>query len=75
MTNPAPAKAHFDPNHPDAEAAKLPNQSFVILVFVTTGSYFIEDLLSQANLRQRSDRKAMGKIESRFHIATFRHLV
>jgi hypothetical protein len=44
MINPAAAKAHFDPNHPDAEAANLPNQSLVILDFVSTGTSFIEHL-------------------------------
>ena len=27
MISPAPAKAHFDPSQPEAEAAKVPNQS------------------------------------------------
>ena len=29
---PAPANAHFDPNHPEAEAANFPKASFVVRV-------------------------------------------
>jgi hypothetical protein len=29
---PAPANAHFDPSHPEAEAANFPNASFVVSV-------------------------------------------
>ena len=32
MTRPAPANAHFDPSQPEAEAANLPNESFVVSI-------------------------------------------
>jgi hypothetical protein len=41
MTRPAPAKAHLDPNQPEAEAANLPNQSFVVRVCTSMGGFFI----------------------------------
>jgi hypothetical protein len=44
MTNPAPANAHLDPNHPDAEAANCPNQSFVARVCTSRGDLFISKL-------------------------------
>src|ERR1700733_7767056 len=44
MTNPAPANAHLDPNHPDAEAANCPNQSFEVRVCISRGDLFIPNL-------------------------------
>src|ERR1700735_5325819 len=41
MTRPAPAKAHLDPNQPAAEAANLPNQSFVVRACTSIGVFFI----------------------------------
>jgi hypothetical protein len=41
MIRVAPAKAHVEPSQPEAEAANLPNQSFVVRAFTSNGISFI----------------------------------
>jgi hypothetical protein len=50
MTNPAPANAHLDPNHPDAEAANCPNQSFEVLVCTSKGLFIFNLHILKARL-------------------------
>src|SRR3984885_7184980 len=41
MTSTAQEKAHFDPSQPEANAANLPNQSFVVRILTSVATFGI----------------------------------
>jgi hypothetical protein len=41
ITSTAQEKAHFEPSHPEADAANFPNQSFVVRTFTSVATFGI----------------------------------